>query len=558
MVFGVVAIFAGLIAAVPASAAPKPKAPAAASAASSGEFSPGTSTSADIAINGYGDSAGYHIEVGRESSGFAWHEVAVLHPDSLDDSSWTGYQCISGDGKYAAVAVLPQSAVNLESARDHGAFAYSVNLASGAVHPVASGVALEYFSPGCGAADEAVFSVSPGTGQESTELVSASLATGKVDQVVTARGQVTSAVPAMSGGIVAAVGSDLVSVSAHGVTSVIARVGGDPFDLRPAADGGVDLLDANAGSATSEVLHERAGAVAVLGSGPLESVQLFGGRQGRAVLSGATATAPGPLAAVGIRVVSDRGLSHGVQAASLDGDALIGPAASQKQTVPVLLATGTGRLVTDSQARASASPYTKVPAFSPPGAGGQAIPDQAGGLRPGPEAAGTPAKSSSSAGKATTTATLTSDVTTAAQSPTCAVPRLDPTKQVMQPSPAQIDWAAQMAEQGLLTTGNGYSRPANFDNLGLVAYAPNSDFSLIPLDHPSSDSWDTVPRSVFEAIMAQESNWSQASWHAPAGVSGDPLIADYYGAAGGIDSIDYADADCGYGTAPGHRRDARR
>jgi RHS repeat-associated protein len=547
VVFCVAGIFAGLIATVPASAALKPKAPAAASAASSGDFSPGTSTSADIAINGYGDSAGYHIEVGREPSGFAWHEVAVLHPDSLDDSSWTGYQCISGDGKYAAVVVLPQSAVNLESARDHGAFAYSVNLASGVVHPVASGVALEYFSPGCGAADEAVFSVSPGTGQESTELVSASLATGKVDQVVTARGQVTSAVPAMSGGIVGAVGSDLVSVSAHGVTSVIARVGGDPFDLRPAADGGVDLLDANAGSATSEVLHERAGAVTVLGSGPLESVQLFGGRQGRAVLSGATATAPGPLAAVGIRVVSDRGLSHGVQAASLDGDALIGPAASEKQTVPVLLATGTGRLVTDSQARASASPYTKVPAFSPPGAAGQAIPDQAGELRPGPEAAGTPAKSSSSAGKATTTATLTSDVTTAAQSPTCAVPRLDPTKQVMQPSPQQIDWAAQMAEQGLLTTGNGYSRPANFDNLGLVAYAPNSDFSLIALDHPSSDSWDTVPRSVFEAIMAQESNWSQASWHAPAGVSGDPLIADYYGAGGGIDSIDYADADCGYG-----------
>ena len=47
--------------------------------------------------------------------------------------------------------------------------------------------------------------------------------------------------------------------------------------------------------------------------------------------------------------------------------------------------------------------------------------------------------------------------------------------------------------------------------------------------------------------MAQESNWSQASWHAPPGVAGDPLIADYYGAGGGIDSIDYADADCGYG-----------
>lgn len=47
--------------------------------------------------------------------------------------------------------------------------------------------------------------------------------------------------------------------------------------------------------------------------------------------------------------------------------------------------------------------------------------------------------------------------------------------------------------------------------------------------------------------MAQESNFSQASWHAPSGNAGDPLIADYYGAAGDIVSINYAGADCGYG-----------
>jgi hypothetical protein len=110
-----------------------------------------------------------------------------------------------------------------------------------------------------------------------------------------------------------------------------------------------------------------------------------------------------------------------------------------------------------------------------------------------------------------------------------------------------VDWAVQMAEQGLLT-GSAYTRPAGFDNLGLVAYAPNSDFRLIPLSHPAG-GWSTVPRSVFEAIMAQESNWSQASWHAPAGTAGGPLVADYYGAAGGITSINYAGADCGYGIA---------
>ena len=496
---------------------------------------------ADVAVTGYGDGSGYHLEVGREASGFAWREIAVLDPGGIDDSSWTGYQCVSGDGRYAAVAILPASAVNLESARDHGGFAYSVNLSTGQVRPVATGVGLMYFSPGCGVGDDAVFSLYPGTGQTSTQLLTADLATGSVTSAVTVAGQLSSAVPTATGPV-AALGSDLVSVAPSGKTSLLAAVGGQPFDLRPAADGGVNLLEAEAGSATSAALHERAGAVTRLGSGPLDRMQLFGGANGRAVLSGAASTTAGALAASGVRAVSDAGLAHGAESSSLDGDALVGSAAKASVTAPVVLATGTGKLISDKQARAAARPDTAFPGYHPSGAGGYSVPDAAGALRPGPAAAGT---AKAAAGAITTTAMLTATLT--AQTPTCAVPRLDPAKQVMQPSPQQVNWAAQMAEQGLLTTGNGYSRPAGYDNLGLVAYAPNSDFPLIALDHPSGDTWNTVPRSVFEAIMAQESNWSQASWHAPSGVAGDPLIADYYGAGGGIDSIDYADADCGYG-----------
>ncbi len=340
----------------------------------------------------------------------------------------------------------------------------------------------------------------------------------------------------------AALGPDLVSVAADGKTSLLAAVGGQPFDLRPAVDGGVNLLDAQAGSVTSTALHEDAGALTSLGTGPLERMQLFGGENGRAVLSGATSTEPTALTSSEVRAVSDAGLAHGAESSSVDGDALVGAAAKASVTTPVVLSTRTEKIIPDRQAAASARPDNAFPGYQPSGAGGYSVPDAAGALRPGPAVAGT-AKAAVST--ITTTAMLTT--TQAAQTPTCAVPRLDPTKQVMQPSPQQVDWAAQMAEQGLLTTGNGYSRPAGFDNLGLVAYAPNSDFPLIALDHPSGDTWNTVPRSVFEAIMAQESNWSQASWHAPQGVAGDPLIADYYGAGGGIDSIDYADSDCGYG-----------
>ncbi len=503
-----------------------------------GDFGSAAASSSDLAINGFGDQAGYHLEVGRESSGFAWHEIAVLRPDGYDDSSWTGYQCMSGDGRFAAVAILPASAVNIEDARDHGGFAYSVDLGSGAVHPIAAGVALKYYSPGCGSGHDAVFTVQLGENQQTTQLLTADLATGAVADSVTVPGQVTSAVPT-SAGPLGVLGGSLVTLSSTGKPVVVAHVTGTAYDLRSAADGGVSFLDAQAGAATATVDHEHGGTVSTLGSGPLTRLELFGGRAGRAVLSGATRTTSAQLASAGVISVSDAGLATGAQASSLDGDALLAPSTAAKQTAPQLFATRTAKLLNDAQATPAAHASDALPAYQIPlSSFGSPAPTQNVLLQPKGDAAPTVAQRSA-APKAITTPAAT-------QTPTCAVPRLDPAKQVMQPSPAQVNWAAQMAEQGLLT-GSQYTRPAGFDNLGLAAYAPNSDFGLITLDHPSSDSWNTVPRSVYEAIMAQESNWSQASWHSTEGVAGDPLIADYYGAAGGIDSINYAGADCGYG-----------
>jgi hypothetical protein len=217
-----------------------------------GDFGPAAARSADIAINGWGDTAGYHIDVGRPASGFLWREVAVLDPVGYDEASWTGYQCISGDGKYAAVAILPTDAVNIQAARAHGGFAYSVNLATGKVRPVAAGVALEYDSPGCGEGDAAVFTVSIGENEQATEIVNASLPTGNVTSTVTVPGQITSVVP-MASSDLGVQGSDLVRIpagrtSAHARSAVIAKVGGQPFDVRPAADGGLNFLDARLGS----------------------------------------------------------------------------------------------------------------------------------------------------------------------------------------------------------------------------------------------------------------------------------------------------------------------
>ncbi len=525
----VVALATGLTQEV-ANAAPAPAASATPPVGSGGvsDFGAAAAQSADLAIEGFGDSSGYHLQEATEKSGFAWSQVAVLKPAGLDDRSWTGYQCLSGDGKYAAVTVLPISAVNNTASRDHGAFAFSVELASGKVVPVARGVALQYHSPGCGIGHDAAFTVSLGANEQTTEALQVDLAAGKVGRTTRVAGQVTSVVPA-EGALVGVLGADLVRIGTDGKPEKLAAVEGTPFQLRAAADGGVDLVALPApNTSPAKAFHERSGHLSEFAHGDRAALQLFNGRAGRTVVVGAAAGAQ----ADGKVLAPPRGLADGVVTASLDGDALI--TAHGADGTPVLLSTKTGKVVTRTRASTGGTVSTTTPTFVPDGvAGDQRSQVSAGHAEP--------------KGDAAASAPAAAPRTTTAQTPKCAVPRLAENRQVMQPSPAQTDWASQMAEQNLLTAANGYSRPAGFANLGLAAYAPNDNFPKISLSHPAGDSWDTVPRSVFDAIMAQESNWNQASWHALPGMAADPLIADYYGAGGGITSINYAGADCGYG-----------
>jgi len=521
-----------------------------ATAATTSATSPSAATEAtDVTVDGWGDGSGYHVELGRGAGNFAWREVALIKPAGLDESSWTGYQCVSGDGKYAAVAMEPLALVNQQAARDRGAFAYSVNLSTGKVLPVASGVALKYYSPGCGVSDQAAFTISLGSNEESTEVVSANLATGAIKQSVTVHGQVTSAVPTATG-LVGAMGSNLVMLPAgdSGAPTLLARTPGEVYDLHPTGGGGLSFLNANPASSTAIARHEAAGKLTQLASGPLTRLQLFGGRSGRTVLAGSTTSDVAANAREGDKVVLDAGLTNGAMNSSLDGNVLLGDPAG-KATDPQVLLTSTREVSLPGRASSTHQPAVATASYHPPGVLSQpAEPTQQVKVQPRGDAAYVAPKTATPNAAATPKAAIPNAVTPAtAQSPSCAVPRLDPNKQVMQPSPAQVNWAAQLAEQGLLTAANGYSRPANFDNLGLVSYAPSDDFAPIPLSHPSGSSTTLVPRSVYLAIMAQESNFSQASWHAPKGMAGDPLIADYYGAAGDIVSINYAGADCGYG-----------
>jgi RHS repeat-associated protein len=474
-----------------------------------------------------------------------WRQVALLRPDEIDDSSWTGYQCLSGDGRFAAVALMPLSASNTPSLREHGAFAYTVDLANGAVHAVASGVALEYFSPGCGTGDVAVFSVSPDDFASSTEVLSVDMASGAVSSEVTVKGQLTSAVPTSSG-VMGVVGASLVKVSGpggSGTASKVVTLPGLGYDLRPASDGGVDLLAA-APHGSAAAWHESGGKLSETATGSLTGLGLFQGERGRNILTGASKV----MAAHGDRVVMARGLSGQVAFASLGGGKLFGFKGVNTAERPLAASTVTAAVQAMGPAAGAAPPKATVmlPGYVPPG-----VPDPVRRVplpAPGSARSGREPGAVKSADLTAATTSAGPEQATSASTPVCSVARLSPSMQVMQPDAAQVDWATQMAEQGLLT-GTKYQRPANYANMGLAAYSPSSDFAPVRLDHPSTSRSSTVPRSVMEAIMAQESNWDQASWHALPGISADPLIADYYGAAGTIDTINYSAADCGYGLA---------
>jgi RHS repeat-associated protein len=550
------------------------------------DFSDESDSATDVAVNGIGAADGYHLRVASGDAGFGWRDVAVLRPAALDPSTWYGYQCVTDDGKYVAVAVLPGDEINDNVSRDRGAYAYSVNIASGKVTTLASGVGLKYHSPGCGVGDTAAFTANLGSDEASTEALAFDLKTGQRTQDSILAGQITSVVPVGSG-LVGAQGASIVSIpvggspSQPGKAKTLVAAGGDAYDLRPSASGGVDFLAGDAKSATAKVQQLDGSTVHTVGSGPASDVALFAGAGGHNQVVGAQVSA----ARVTERDYS--ALPLRAETMSLDGQAAFGATrnagdaklnvapstqteAAAQASLPVVESETTHKAYTAAGAAApTATSGTSTPTSGSPttsnsktGATTQAGKDRKPfDAQPAPSERG--AKAVKRSGFVRTGAStlsvqdalvtrsavvvnpaLSADATT----PKCSIPRLQPNLEAMQPSNAQVNWATQMDEQGLLT-GSQYTRPANFANMGLVAYAPSSDFPPVQLSHPSGSTTTTVPRSVMLAIEAQESNFNQASWHALPGIAGDPLIADYYGVVDSISTIDYPNADCGYGVA---------
>ncbi|NDU72089.1 hypothetical protein GWI34_05540 [Actinomadura sp. DSM 109109] len=502
------------------------------------------------------DAEGFHLLVADKKTGYSWRTAASLSEPGFDTDMWIGNACVTGSGRRAVVAYAPRTFTNKPDLMARGAFAAVIDLNTGKVTKFERQVSLAYFSPGCGLGESAVFTRFGGETKNATQLIKVNAATAKLGKPVQLKGEVTSAVP-VGEAIIAADGTRLVKITDTGKRTPIAHTSRIPFLLKPDAEGGVVYMDRAVASprsgaprqepqAQAEVLQVPDAAIthpdakktrpARLASGPLAGIDLTGSANGKVFVTGAAKAAAGLSKAVVVRsdvprdaVASTRGEALITRTAWSDGRDPRGMArlsANQRVAKIGLHSLSTGK-ATEFQVL--------------PGQNGLARTIQ--GHRRSP-ALPAPAKPLGEKGSKSRLRSGTVD-----DDRTCSVARNDPAKQATQPKPRQVEWAVNMAVSGNLNYH--ISRPANWKNLGMPAYRPQ-DADMFPLQ--SLAGGGRVPMQVMLGVTAQESNMWQAARFAVPGVTGNPLIGNYYGTKYTPDGqqqdpwgIDWADADCGYG-----------
>ncbi|GIG58596.1 hypothetical protein Lfu02_29680 [Longispora fulva] len=505
------ALFTGLTVAAPgAEAAPPTTQPAPAGQAArpqpDSDLAPGWKKSSDVLVTGVGDTTGFHLYSASEKDAFAWKTLATLTASALDLGSWTGQVCVTGSGRYAVAVYAPATAANSPRLMASGALAAVVDTRTGKATRLTEGVQLAYFNPACGPDDRVLLTRAVGDDGQKTDLLTVDAAAGRVTGTRRIDAQFTTPAPAPDGDYGMANGK-LVRVGPAGELTAVAQPQGRPFAVRATAHQGVDIASVDGDRAV--VQRFVGGALRRVGSGPWNKLQLFG-------LTG------GGNAVVGDTTAVNDGVA---ELAKLSSDRQVQAVSGHGHLLAEILLTG-------QAARAGTSPLAHA---DPRDAGTLTVTTRSthsGRVLTGAvTTTRAPTLDAISAPKAP--AALTSDPT-----PTCAIARNDPALQAFQVSPDMVEWAVDRAVHGTLTT----NRPANYLKTGQAAYSPQGMFP----PHAVRGG-GTVPAQVMLGILAQETNLSQASWHAVPGDTGNPLVADYYGNGGDGVSINYPAADCGYG-----------
>ncbi|MFC8348786.1 hypothetical protein [Streptomyces sp. NPDC057280] len=499
----------------------------------------------DLAWTTSGDADGFHLLTAWKKDGYTWRTAASLSEPGVDADAWIGNVCVTGSGRRAVVVYAPRTFTNKPQLMARGGFTAIVDLTSGRVRKLGLKASLSYYNPGCGTGETAVLTQSGGDDLGGTRLIKLNTSTGKLGKAITLKGQYTSAVPVADGSIAAASGAEVVRVTADGGRKALVRTDGVPYRLSPDGRGGLTFLDKRGliskvkrvGAAALAHPDARRTRAAVLAQGRATETGLtrsagtvyVTGTTRQSVKAGHLPSSVRWLAATPKDVtVSTRGeavLTH-TEWADGKGTLLQPGEATRARTVKLSLTTrATGRKAsfTVDPARQVLAPAGQDRAVSP-------------GLSTG-----------SGDGARTSEAAAAGDPNDPVEAErTCSVPRNDPHNQAMQPKPRQVEWAVDMAVKGLLNTH--ISRPANWKNLGMPAYQPQTLFL-----NPALEGGGRAMAQVMLGVTTQESNMWQAGREAVPGVTANPLIGNYYG----IDlydgntsndwDINFAKADCGYG-----------
>lgn len=510
-------------------------------------------TSTDVLVHGQGDATGFHVLLGRERDGYAWRTVTTLAEPGVEADAWIGNTCVVPGGRFAAVVYAPRTATNDADLMQRGGFSALVDLRSGEVRKLGFGSTLAHFNPGCGADGSVVFTRYTGLedGEQRArtrfEIVDAASARTRTETV---EGQLSSALPTAEG-VVAASAAALVRVQ-DGDVETLVETDTTPHRVVASGKDAVTYLVKDGKDAVAHRVTQIDGDArdATVATGPLATTDLVPG-------AGSTPVLVSPRAVKSARLRTVRTATRdSVVAVSSEGDAvLVSDARPQPYT------DGRGTKVSKAWEKAMTTPAVEPGEATPldltmrvtdtgetaqftvePGV--RALDDANSGLAAGPwvSSAGKAASSSARAAAATTTGTTTATIDANAA---CAVPRNDPKSQVYQPTPRQVEWAANQAVTGNLTM----TRAANWKQAGMSSsWSPQGLYPRRALD-----GGGRVPTQVLLGILAQESNLWQASGHSLPGIPGNPLIGNYYG-NDVYDSdpkndfdIDWAEADCGYG-----------
>ncbi|MFH8701989.1 golvesin C-terminal-like domain-containing protein [Streptomyces chartreusis] len=508
--------------------------------------------SADIAWTTTSDAQGFHLLTATEKSGYTWKTLASLAEPGFDADQWIGNVCVTGSGKRAVVVYAPRSFTNNPKLMARGGFTAVVDLATGAVSKLKVNASLSYYNPGCGIGEEAVLTQSPGEDKKQTRLIRVNTATAGLSKPVVVEGQITSSVPAGDGRIAAASGRALVEIDAKGRKEKLAATGTVPYRISKDSAGGYLYLervqrDELKQKETALVRRWADRKVTELGSGPLGDTGLTR-LGGQVYLTGGVEAAKNLPSTVTRLAGTDKDATLSTKGSAIVqetewADGKGSPRYLQPDTAldarPVNITATirdsgekTGFTVTPLKDRSPQWETSRTPSPMLPGT--ESGTDSRSGMRSNPAAPRAPGD---------VTGTRTEIVESER---TCSVPRNDPRNQAMQPKPRQVEWAVNKAVTGKLNTGA--SRPANWKNLGMPAYAPQTLFAP-----PALEGGGRVPAQVLLGITTQESNMWQAARSAVPGVTGNPLIGNYYGIDyydGNSDNdwdVDWSEADCGYG-----------